>query len=74
MQVYEAEEFLIGTTMDETEVFDWLGLYPIIDKEGVIIGVVEADNVPQDAILVDWENGHPVVVDGQHGFDAILEE
>lgn len=73
MQAYEANNLVVGKTMEETEDFDWLGLYPVIDKNGVIVGVEDADNVPQNAVLVDWVNGKPEVVDGYHGFDAILE-
>jgi len=64
---------IIGKTMDETMELDWLGYWPIIDEAGTITGIVEADNVPDDAVLVDWENGKAVQVDGTHGFDAVLE-
>ncbi len=73
MQAYEAEKSVKGKTLDETEDFDWTGLWPVIDRNGIVIGVEDGDNVPQDAVLVDWENGKAVEVDGQHGFDAILE-
>lgn len=72
MQAYEAKN-LVGKTMEDTEDFDWLGLYPVIDKNGIIVDVEDADNVPQDAVLVDWVNGNLVVTDAQNGFDAILE-
>ena len=73
MQAYEAKNLVVGKTMDETEDFDWTGLYPVVDKSGLIASVVDADAVPQDAVMVDWENGKAMEVDGQHGFDAILE-
>ncbi len=63
----------IGKTLEETMDEDWKGYWPVIDHEGKILEIIEADNVPQDAIMVDWENGKPIRVDGDHGFDAVLD-
>ena len=62
--------------------FDWYDHYPVVDKNGIIRKIIDADVIPEDAILVEWStnrtDGHIVRLDNDqvefYGFEAILEE
>jgi len=59
--------------MEETASMDWIGRWPIIDEDGVIQGLVEADDdVATELSPVDWKDGKAVPTGYDHGFDAFL--
>lgn len=66
-------ESLIGSHIesDKAKTADWDQHYPEIDEDGIITGIFSADQIPDDAVLVNWED-KPIITDGSAGFDAIL--
>ena len=64
---------VIDKTMDETKDEDWLGYWPVINREGIIQEILDGDSLPSDAVMVNWLDGEPVETDGGYGFDAVLE-
>jgi hypothetical protein len=55
----------------------WLGYWPQVNEKGIITAILDGDCIPDGATMVDWSTGKihgtPVVVDGSHGFEAVLE-
>ena len=55
---------------------DWYSIWPAVNNDGIILSIYDGDAIPDDAILVDWSTrgrgGHPIIVNGDNGFEAIL--
>lgn len=72
----ERLEKLIGKNMNSTAAkqVDWLGYWPEVDEHGIITDILDGDCIPENAILIDGfdKQGKPIIVDGDHGFEAVL--
>jgi hypothetical protein len=71
---------LIGNHINSREVraANIMDVWPTVTGRGIITGFCDGDNVPSNAVLIDWNSNEPddsgyTVVDGDNGFEAILE-
>ena len=62
-----------GKTMGETKGMNWLGYWPIINEDGVIVGLADSDSDTDGLTPVDWKNGEAIETDPDYGFDAFLQ-
>lgn len=64
----EVASQVIGKPITETAHLDWMGMYPAVDRVGVIREVLPADGIPYGAILL---NSSLCPTDGERGFSAV---
>lgn len=64
----------IGKHADDSSDLDWLDYWPLVDENGIVEAVLDTDgiNLLDNYVMVDFENGKPVKVDGYGGFEGVM--
>lgn len=63
----------VGESLVDVIDEDWLNYRPVIDRDGVIVDVLESDTISGDEIFVYWTSEGPIITDDSIEFDAVLE-